>query len=65
MDTLKTKTAKPNHVVFYFISILTSTWYRIYSKVYRVLLEKNVSINILLWNGRTHLMNNSHQLPEI
>jgi len=34
MDTLKTKTAKSNHVVFNFILILcTSTWCHIYSKV--------------------------------
>jgi len=34
MDTLKTKTAKSNHVVFNFHSILcTSTWCRIYSNV--------------------------------
>ena len=34
MDTLKTKTAKSNHVLFNFVSILcTSNWCRIYSKV--------------------------------
>jgi len=33
MDTLKTKTAKSTHVVFYFVSLLcTSTWCRIYNK---------------------------------
>jgi len=34
MNILKTKTAKPNHVVFNLVSILcTSTWCRIYGKV--------------------------------
>jgi len=34
LDTLKTKTANSNHVVFNFVSILcTSTWCCIYSTV--------------------------------
>ena len=32
---------------------------------YRVLIGKMWSIYILLWNGRTHLMNNTHELPWI
>ena len=70
MDTLKIKTANSNHVVFSFISILcTSNLCGIYSRhlqqctVYVSLIK--VSMNILLWNCRTNLMNNTRELPEI
>jgi len=62
MDTLKTKTAKYIHVVFNFVSILcTPTWCRTYSKVPCTY----VSMNILLWNGRTFLRNNTRVHPEL
>jgi len=66
MDTLKTKTARSNHVVFNSASILcTSTWCRIYNKIPCTHWYANVSMNILLWKGHRRLMNNPREIPEI
>ena len=59
MDTLKTKTAKSNHVVFNFVSLIHPPGVASTAR-YRVHIDK---MYILWWNDRIHLMNNTSELP--
>ena len=67
MGTLNTKTSKSIHVLFN-LTYLTLNIHQVshlQQLRYRVLIGKIVSINMLLWYGRTHVMNSTHEFPEI
>ena len=65
MDTLKTKTAKPNHVIVDFVSILCMSDPGSNFSTAHCPDCCYVSVKIRLWNGHPDLKNKSCELSEI